>query len=289
MLSEFTYGDENGRGKKLQSLSQDDILFFHTTKRGKKVITAYYIVEYALPTEQAKKDNRISSKYNNPHLKKNVLANNDAIVFGNPITSLILRRPLEITREVIEGLPKKKLNLSEKQTELGAVSSTLRNWIKLDEKDINYLLNLIYKNEKEGILKDTLLSSDEITQIDEVDIEDYICSNPLTLGVGLELCSRQYILPSNKRIDILMKDVTNNSLVVVEVKKGPLGRDALKQIKAYISEVKKEFNTNSVKGILVGSRVLPAFEEVYAKEKEVKTFLYSWKFHVHEFIDNNRV
>jgi len=66
-------------------------------------------------------------------------------------------------------------------------------------------------------------------------------------------------LASNKRIDILLRDKQDDSLTVVEVKKGQLGREAIKQLKAYISEVKKEFKSNKVHGILVGSSSTWAF------------------------------
>jgi len=98
LFLEFTYGDGGQRAKKLKKLIKGDYVFFHTSIRGKKYITAYYIVDRILDTDKATKDKRIMDKYKNPHLSEFLSGQQDegenCILFGDPITSKILKRPL---------------------------------------------------------------------------------------------------------------------------------------------------------------------------------------------------
>ena len=99
LLDEYTYGDAGLRGMKLKRLKKGDYLFFHTSTRGKKYITAYYVVDRIIDTANAVKDLNIMNKFKNPHLKeyldpKYKKAENDCIVFGDPILSRKLDKPL---------------------------------------------------------------------------------------------------------------------------------------------------------------------------------------------------
>ncbi len=267
VLEEFTYGDGKTRGEILRKkVNKGDFLFFHTNRKGNHVITAYYFVERAVPTEDAKKDKLILLKYKNPHLFHEVLAN-DTIVFGNPIYSKILRHPL-IVNEAIQ----KKLSRKPKKID--------RPWIRLEKEDVKFLLNEIDNYEKKSFLKDTFLSSDEVEQLLEGDIERFIESNPKMLDKNLSGYKRQYVLKSGDRLDLLFRD--KEGLVVVEIKKGAIGREALKQIKRYLKEVKSEFKCK-VSGVIICSDILPAFEEFFIKEAEkenIAIYLYSWKFNL---------
>lgn len=237
VLEEFTYGDIERRGKFLrENIKRGDFLFFHTSRKGKRVITAYYVVEKVIATEEAKADRLIVSKYKNIHLHRKELYEKDTIVFGNPIYSRILKRPLVLTPEILNKLSSRP-RLNPKQTELAAISSALRNWIKLNKKDVEFLLSQIEKNEQKGHLKDKFLSSYEVEQLQEEDIENFIAMNPQKLGRNLEFFKRQYVLESGERIDLLLKD--KKSIVVVEIKKGSIGRDVYNQIRRYMKEVKK--------------------------------------------------
>ncbi len=56
-FDEFTYGDSGQRARKLKrDVKRGDYIFFHTTKRGKKFITAYYVVDRVLDTVVACQD-----------------------------------------------------------------------------------------------------------------------------------------------------------------------------------------------------------------------------------------
>ena len=95
MFEEYTYGDVGSRGRKLQkTVNKGDYLFFHTSMKKQRVITAFYYVEELLSVQMAIHDSHITSKFRNPHLMKELADQNDTIVFGNPIYSLILKSPL---------------------------------------------------------------------------------------------------------------------------------------------------------------------------------------------------
>ena len=51
LFEEYTYGEGGARGKKLKNhVKKGDYIFFHTSKRNQKYITAYYIVDRVIDT-----------------------------------------------------------------------------------------------------------------------------------------------------------------------------------------------------------------------------------------------
>jgi hypothetical protein len=71
VLEEFTYGDSDARVRKLKrDLQPGDYVFFHTTIRGQRCVTAYYIVDRVLDTSEAASNKAIVDKYRNPHFKE---------------------------------------------------------------------------------------------------------------------------------------------------------------------------------------------------------------------------
>lgn len=268
LLQEFTYGDNDGRGKILRTkVRKGDFLFFHTSTKGKNAVTAYYCVEKVMPTQDAQKDALITSKYRNPHLHRERLRPYDTIVFGAPVYSRILRHPFVIGKEMLERLSSKPRSIS-------------RPWVKLSDNDVKLLLKTIKKFEEQSSLKDTFLSSNEVEQLQEEDIEGFIESNPRALGKNLAAFKRQHVLESGDRVDLLLKD--GDGLVVVEIKKEAVGRETFDQVTKYLKQVRNEFGGN-VRGVIVCSDVLPAFEKFFEKKVEkgkIEVYFYSWKFNL---------
>ncbi|MBI4187813.1 MAG: DUF91 domain-containing protein [Chloroflexi bacterium] len=268
LLQEYTYG-ESGRnrgGMLLNKVKRADFLFFHTNKKGRHVITGYYYVEKSMLTREAKQDELITRKYRNPHLSYSQPSKYDTIVFGNVVYSKALAHPYYITAEIVNKLSSKPKSIS-------------RPWIKLQDSDVQLLLSEIKKSEEQGFLKDTLLSSDEVQQLLEEDVESFIETNPKELSRNLRAFRRQHVLKSGKRVDLLLED--GETIVVVEIKKGAIGRETYSQISGYLQEVKDEFKRN-VRGIIVCSDVLPLFEDFYLEKigKDIEVYLYSWKFNL---------
>jgi hypothetical protein len=283
MFKEFTYGEAKRRGKILrEKVKKGDFLFFHTSRKGKRIITAYYVVEKVMATEDAKKDNLIKYKlikykYENPHLYHEKLYKNDTIVFGNPIYSRVLKRPLILTTKILNQLSKPP-RLNPNQTELAGITSALRNWKELTDKDVYFLLSEIEKNEEQSVLKDTFLSTSEVEQLDEKEIEKFVATNPTILGSDIKLLERQHRLNSGKKIDLLLED--ERGLIVVEIKKGQIGKEAYKQVKTYLREIRKE-SKRSARGIIICEDILPAFEEFFMdkiEKREIEVYLYGWKY-----------
>ena len=283
MLPEFTYGDVGRRGKKLREyVSIGDCLFFHTSSRGKRVLSAYYIVERVIPILEARQDRLIMAKYKNPHLYDEIRGNFDTIVIGNPITSCWLQRPFVLTKELFSHFSK-DLNFNSDQTDLAAMSSTLRNWIKIDENDVDFLLEQIQASQNEFYSKENIfLSSHEIAALDETEIEQFLVKNPTLLSKNTSVYKQQFVFPSGKRLDLLLKRNDDEShLILVEIKKDMITKDAYKQISGYIKETKQSFDCNKVEGIIVCSGIHPVFENFYLKkiqEKKVNVYQYGWRF-----------
>ncbi|MGG5796093.1 endonuclease NucS domain-containing protein [Bacillus nitratireducens] len=281
MLREYTYGESGSNTEKLLKVQKRDFLFFHKTIHNKRYITAYYVVEEVALIKDIKQNRLIMNKYDNPHLKKEIkqLTPSECIAFGNPIQSKVLQVPLEITPELLSKLSR-PANLNPSQTLLSAISSALRTWKELNQSDINLLLDLIEQNESKGRLTNRVLTAEEVFQILERDIEKFIISNPAILGANYTIEKSQHIFSDESRLDLLLRDTSNNEFIVVEIKKGPIDRNALNQIKHYIKLCKEELKLHTVKGILVGNGIAPSFEDDINKAKKDGIIVrnYGWGF-----------
>ncbi|MFK4309308.1 hypothetical protein ABH957_003985 [Bacillus sp. RC242] len=270
MLTEYTYGESGANTEKLLKVQKGDFLFFHKTIHNKRYITAYYLVEEVVLVKDIKQNRLIMNKYDNPHLKKEIqqLTPSECIAFGNPIQSKVLQVPLEITPELLSKLSR-SANLNPNQTLLSAISSALRTWKELNPSDINLLLDLIEQNESKGRLTNRVLTAEEVFQILERDIEKFIISNPSILDANYTIEKSQHIFSDESRLDLLLRDTTNNEFIVVEIKKGPIDRNALNQIKHYIKLCKEELKLNTVKGFyLVVGHHLP-LRMILIKQKRI--------------------
>jgi Holliday junction resolvase-like predicted endonuclease len=279
LFEEFTYGDERSRGRKLKhDLIKGDYVFFHTSKGEKKYITAYYVVDSVLPTADVLNDQALKAKYRNPHLerytaKKGNVSIDDVILFGDPIRSRVLKTPLHFSREIALKLSL-KINFPEDHTDTQIIGSATRSWRALTNRDVEILLSEIQENEKDRN-RATLLTSEEVSQTIETDVEQYLVSNPGIIGKGLKVVERQLPIKTG-RIDLLFEGDDGN-LVIVEIKFGRLGRDALQQIKNYMHEMKNIEHSKKVSGVLVCSGVMPAFEEDFRKQNDVRILKYGWE------------
>jgi len=282
LLDEFTYGDINQRGKKLlNDVEKGDYIFLHTSQRGKRIITAYYVVAEIHEVSEAYNDRNIRNKYRNPHLtrykKYGNQYNYDVIVFGDPIRSKKLEPPLPLNRQLTEKL---SLNIPfhEDRTELQNISSATRPWRELNDSDINILLDQILLYEQQALSSDIILSTDEVLEIREIDLENYIISNPWLLGDNVKLIGRQLVVPSG-RTDLIYE--TDDNVIVVELKLNEIGKSAINQIRGYIRDLRKEYKKKNVRGIILCKGILPTFVEEFKKLKNIEIYLYGWKLHVY--------
>jgi RecB family endonuclease NucS len=70
------------------------------------------------------------------------------------------------------------------------------------------------------------------------------------------------------------------NLVVVEVKFGRVGREAMRQVQNYMHDLRATEHSKSVTGVLVCSGVMPAFEEELRKQTKVRILVYGWRIQV---------
>ncbi len=282
LLDEFTYGDVNERGKKLlKDVEKGDYIFLHTSQRGKRVITAYYVVAEVHPVSEAYNDINIRNKYRNPHLTRYQEHGNqyddDVIVFGDPIRSKKLEPSLPLDRQLTEKL---YLNIPfhKNKTELQNISSATRAWRELSDSEVNILLKQIDLYENQALSSDIILSTDEVLEIRENDLENAIVSNPQLLGENVRLVGRQIVLPSG-RTDLLFE--SDEEIIVVELKLNEIGKNAVNQIRAYIRDLRNEYKKKNVRGIILCKDILPTFMEEFKQLKNIEIYLYGWKLHVY--------
>lgn len=274
-FNEYTYGysDTKARVEKLKKLEKGDYIFFHTSIRGKKYITSYYVVDRILDTSDAIKDRNIKAKYNNPHLleKPRIL---DAIVFGDPITSRNLDRPLLFDKQLAKKLSL-NIKFTKDKTEKDCINYATRAWRKLEDKDVNMLLKRIEKEKPQ----ETILSTDEVTEIIEKDLENFFEHNPDLIGKSIKIKYRQLDTEVG-RIDLLCED-KRGKLIVVELKLGRIGHDAIQQLKRYMNHIKKQ-SKKEVDGVIICKGIMPAFEEDIKKIKKIKVLFYGWQLKIYQ-------
>lgn len=280
LLKEFSYGDIGQRGKKLKNnLSAGDYIFFHTTLNNKKYITAYYVVDRVLKTEEAARDKRILAKFKNPHIADFLNGNinkDDHIVFGDPILSKVFDRPLPFNKELAGKLSLNiKFNYDKSDTQI--IGSATRSWRELSSNDVDILLKEIEAFEKEEFDYEKILSTEEIVELLERDVESYLSKNHKLFGDKIISVKRQVDTPVG-RIDLLLEDEDKN-ITIIEIKLGKIGNEAVSQLYRYINWARQELNKD-ISGIIVCSGVMPAFQEDLAKIKKIKIYCYGWKLKV---------
>jgi len=282
ILEEFTYGDVGTRARKLErDLKRGDYVFFHTTIRRRRYITAYYVVDRVLDTSEAAASSSIVDKYRNPHIKEYLEGerrdDDDAVLFGDPILSRNLPQPLLFSRALAEKI---SLNIPFRKnfTDNQCISSATRQWRRLTEKDVETLLLEIKKYEMKGIASDVVLLTDEVLEIREADLENFIVNNVNLFGLNLTLKGRQRDTRAG-RLDLLFED-ENNNLVVVELKLNEIGRYAINQLRRYILQVRAD-TKKKVRGIIICKDILPTFVDEFRKLRNIQIFHYGWKLKVY--------
>jgi len=285
-LNEFTYGDVDSRARKLKSdLNKGDYVFFHTSLRGRKYITAYYMVDRVLDTVEVCHNKALRAKYKNPHIleclagKRLSQGIEDAILFGDPITSQVLDKPLLFDKKLANKL---SLNIKfpSNRSDTQIIGSAARAWRQLTHKDVNTLLKAIETEKNRTHLK-LLRSTEEVAETIEKDVEEYLSNNPDLIEKGLKLSERQLPIESG-RIDLLFEDMKGN-LTVVEVKLDRIGRDAFRQIQSYIHELRTKEDRKKVNGVLVCAGVMPAYDDDLRKQKEIRILIYGWEMKVQQW------
>lgn len=174
--------------------------------------------------QNARADKIIMMKYRNPHLISTKTQDNEVIVFGNPIKSVVLHTPLELNRTLLGELFI-IFNPSPNQTELAALSSKFRNWSALTDTQTILLQQKVSDLNNQSYLRQKLLSSDEIRQLSEADIEQFLADNPSVLGTDLIFLSRQHQFNDGKRLDLLVMNSKTQQIYIVEIKKNEIGTE----------------------------------------------------------------
>lgn len=283
MFSEYTYGDKGARGKKLKTTVQKgDYLFFHTGIRNKRYITAFYEIEEVMDIREARKNNIIMTKFQNPHLVSDSYDKDETIVFGNPIKSFIVHSPLELNESLMKKL-QIPFSPSPNQTPFAAISSKFRSWFELKNTQIDVLIDNIFKVNEQTYLSRKQLSSDEIKQLSERDIEQFLYDYPEVLDPEFIILHRQYQFDDGKRLDLALKNKNTGQVNIVEIKKNDIGTEAIKQLRGYIKRYKSEKGISDVIGIIVCKGILPQFENEITQaisSEKIKIFQYGWTFSI---------
>ena len=284
LLDEFTYGDVGGRARKLKTdMRKGEYAFFHTSRRGRKYITAYYVADRVLGTAEAAGNRNIIAKYQNPHIRDYLAGKrgqqDDVVMFGDPVESRVLERPLLFNRALADKLSL-GIEFPANKTETQAIGSATRAWRQLTGQDIDTLLAEIKSCQETGISPHTILSTDEVTEIIEKDLEGFIEGDPSLVGKSMRITHRQLETPVG-RIDLLLESDIGDP-VVVELKMGRIGRDAITQLRRYMDWLEEQ-SGRRVTGVLVCKGVMPAFEAELDQVGNITILCYGWQLRVYRW------
>lgn len=305
LLEEFTYGDIGARGKKLESLKRGDYLFFHTPIKGRKYITAYYVVDRVIEGKIARNDNKIITEYKNPHVhlvpSKVEKYENDVIVFGDPETSRILEPPLLFDRSLAQKLSL-NIRFPDERTESQAIGSSTRSWRELTNEDLETLFEAIKSLEAKTLsLEKTMLSdevSSDLTREEqglyfpvEDHLRDFLVENLSTIkvnGLGIKLfCDRNGKMGKEYPTDIGDIDILavdeKGDLVVFELKVSRGSDRVTGQISRYMGWVKKHLaGDKSVKGVIVVKNPDKKLQYAVSANPNITLFEYEISFGIKE-------
>ncbi len=131
----------------------------------------------------------------------------------------------------------------------------------------------------------------------ESQLEDFIIENweniELTNKYTLlekdgEIISQQYNTPIG-RIDILAKDTTNNTYVIIELKKNQTSDDTVGQITRYMGWVDEDLNpSNPSKGIIIANQIDDKLRYSLKKVQNIDLYLYELSFKLKKDTNGNK-
>ncbi len=277
-LDEFTYGEVKTRARRIkETMQKGNYVFFHTSIKGQRYITAYYVVDRILDTEDAIEIDAIMLKYRNPHLHQSP-SDNDIVVFGDTVLSKKLERPLPFTRKIAErlsiGIP-----FRDDKTDNQNISSATREHREINSDDVRLLLKEVAAFEEQGFDPNAVLSTDEVLEIREIDLENLLTQNHECIEEGLTLIDRQVDL-SEGRLDILLEN-QGGGVTIVEIKLNEIGRRAVDQLKRYMRQVRRDMKRD-VKGIIICKGVMPTFEAQIRSTTNIEIYHYGWQLKVYK-------
>jgi hypothetical protein len=240
------------------------------------------MMDRVLDTAEAVKDRHIVAKYKNPHIvdfldPEKEKYKEDVVLIGDPITSRVLDKPLLFDRPLAEKLSL-DIKFPEGRTECQSIGSATRAWRELNDKDVEILLSAIKSSERDIEDLDIILSTNEVRDIIEKDLEKFIEKNPRLIGENLKIKARQFYTPIG-RIDLLFEE-PDGTPVIVELKIDNIGREAINQLRRYMDWINKDTHRKS-RGILVCKGVMPAFEDDFKKLSRIKIYRYGWQLKIY--------
>ena len=205
----------------------------------------------------------------------------DVVLFGDPITSRVFDRPLLFDRKLANKLSL-NIKFSPSRSETQVIGSATRAWRKLTDADVSLLLNEVEAQESRECTC-SLRSSEEVAETLERDVERYIVQNANLIAQALTLVGRLKFLSSQRRtqdgrLDVLFEDRHGN-LVVVEVKLGHIGRDALRQTRNYVRDLRQR-EKRKVSGVILCAGVMPAYEDELRKQTQIRILVHGWDLKV---------
>ncbi len=133
------------------------MFFFHTSIGGMKHITTCYAVDCVLNTAGVIEDRNIFAKYKNPHISEFLAGertdkDDDFVIFGDPITSRMLKKCLIFDKTHAEKLTL-NIKFSKGKTEMQTFCSATRAWRKLTDSGVKVFWKKIsHLKKKEEVL-----------------------------------------------------------------------------------------------------------------------------------------
>ena len=162
-----------------------------------------------------------------------------------------------------------------RQDHIGEMKAKMTGSVPLYKIPSEYLKKVVQKiksfNKTQPVISDNNYDIDNFL---EIHIEEIIRRNFRLIFPDLEIIDKgdHYFTSDGNFIDILAKSKIDNTLYVIELKRNKSPQKAIVQLLDYINQVSKNFNDNSIKGILlcreIDRRTKSAYETLRENFKE---------------------
>jgi hypothetical protein len=241
---------------------------------GRQYVTAYYVVEKVVQTQEVIRDRRLRLRYRNPHLhreeyeEEKMIRPDDTLVFGHKRLSRTLGIPLQLSRSILQNLAK-PVPFRDDRTDAENISSGLRQPKDLTEEDVKFLLEQIRLNNTRGEFPLP------IPTWREAEIADVLEKNPEFLDAGLKFIRREMITRAG-HIDLLFEN-GNGDLLVVELKDETA--KSIDQVMDYVRTTEQENPGRRVRGAIVCPGAEPRLLR-NAIQGGILIYMYVGKFHI---------
>lgn len=278
-FDQFTYGDSKTRAKRIKkNLCPGGYVFFQTTKGGVRYITAYFKILEIITRQEAKNRNLNSDS-----------RNDDVIIIGKKDESRV-GFLLKFDRSLALKFKSIRFQFDELHSDNERINFHTRAQPYISDEDVRMLIDSAENAPLASSINDDLFGFDEIHNLKEGGIRDYLAKNPTLIEDGASYYDKELVVEGfedskNGRIDLVLKD-KKNRLLILEFKKPDVASEkTIFQIENYSKNIiQKMPNCDFRFGVCIDNSQITPDLEILARERGIEIFYYGLGITVHKLV-----